>query len=215
MYSGPVPKYVVKVSNPLEIGGSVWARYAEGTRGRDPMKFLGSALKLTDGQKGSGRLAIDLGCGAGNETLALLERGWWVHAVDGEPRVIEILDSRVSPGKSSRLTTEVAKFHEADLPEADLVFASLSIPFAGDNHDQSVGKALSAVKNGGWFVGVFFGQNDSWASEPDIAMTDRIQIASLFTDFDPIHIDEEEFDGPSGIGEKHWHWYVVSARRPI
>jgi SAM-dependent methyltransferase len=178
------------------------------------VNFLAHALKLTDGHDGSGRLAIDLGCGAGNETLALLERGWHVHAVDGEPRAIEILESRVPPEARPRLTTEVALFHEADLPKADLVFASLSIPFAGDNHDESVGKALSAVKAGGWFVGVFFGENDSWVSEPDVAMTDRIQIASLFTDFDPI-IDEEEFDGPSGIGEKHWHWYVVSARKPI
>jgi len=179
------------------------------------MKFLAHALSLFDDSSGSGLLAVDLGCGAGNETLALLERGWRVHAVDGEPRAIQILKDRVPSEASPRLTTELAKFHEANLPDADLVLASLSIPFAGDAHDQSVLRALAAVKPGGWFVGVFFGENDQWASEPDIAWTDPAHISSLFADFDPIRIEEEEFDGPSSIGEKHWHWYVVSARRLV
>lgn len=203
-----------QVNNPLQIGGSVWARYAEGTAGRDPMKFLARAVEVTDGDSGGGRLAIDLGCGAGNEVLALLERGWRVHAVDGEPKAIEILESRVSAAARSRLTTEVARFHEADLPQADLVFASLSLPFAGKNQDEAVSHALDAVRPEGWFVGVFFGKNDSWASLEGVASVDRSRISSLFEGFDSVQVDEEEFDGPSGAGDKHWHWFVVAARRP-
>jgi SAM-dependent methyltransferase len=198
----------------LDASKSTWARYAEGTSGRDPMKFLARAIEQTAGEEGDGRLAIDLGCGAGNETLALLKRGWRVHAVDSEPRAIEMLESRVDKTQRARLTTQVGTFDKADLPLADLVFASLSLPFAGDSHDLSVRQALNAVKPGGWFVGVLFGHNDTWSSNTDVSSVDRGDIAALFTGFDPIEIDEEEFDGSSSIGEKHWHWYVVSALRP-
>jgi SAM-dependent methyltransferase len=204
------------MADPIKIDAdkSTWARYAEGTAGRDPMKFLAQAIEQTAGEEGDGRLAIDLGSGAGNETLALLERGWKVHAVDSEPRAIEMLESRVDETQRSRLTTQVGAFDKAALPLADLVFASLSLPFAGDSHDLSVQRALNAVKPGGWFVGVLFGHNDTWSSNTEVSSVDRGDIAALFTGFDPVEIDEEEFDGSSSIGEKHWHWYVVSAHRP-
>lgn len=192
----------------------VWARYAEGTAGRQPMEFLDRAIELTEGGVGLERLAIDLGCGAGNETLALLERGWRVHAVDGEPRAIEILTDRVPADIAARLTTEVSLLHQANLPRADLVFASLSLPFAGKQLRQAVDNATAAVKTGGWFVGVFFGHNDTWAAEDDVATVDAAEIEAMFAEFEMVHIDESEFDGPSGAGPKHWHWYVVSARRP-
>lgn len=178
------------------------------------MEFLDRAIDLTNGDLGLTRLAIDLGCGAGNETLALLERGWRVHAVDAEPRAIEILTERVSKGMAGRLTTETSLLHEADLPQADLVFASLSLPFAGGHLRHSVDVALRAVRTGGWFVGVFFGHRDTWATEEDVATVDTPEIEAMLTGFESRSIEESEFDGPSGAGPKHWHWYVVSARRP-
>ena len=58
----------------------IWADYnaAQATRGvrtlcLDAMAFAGA---------GNGRRAIDLGCGAGKETLALRDGGWRVLAVD-------------------------------------------------------------------------------------------------------------------------------------
>lgn len=198
----------------IDAGKSLWARYAEGTAGRDPVKFLDVALDKTNGRQGRGRLAIDLGSGAGNEALVLLEHGWRVLAIDGEPRAIEILESRVPKALSPRLETRVAGFTSLSLPPADLVFASLSLPFAGDDLERVVGLALDAVAPAGWFVGVFFGVNDAWAVEPDIAVVRLDDIERWLADFSNVDIDEEEFDGPSDAGPKHWHWYVVSAQRP-
>lgn len=192
----------------------VWARYAEGTAERDPMEFLDVALEVTDGVRGADRLAVDLGCGAGNEALALLKRGWRVHAVDGERRAIEILRDRVPPEIAERLTTEVSLFHETVLPRADLVFASLSLPFAAEHLRESVEVAKTAVREGGWFVGVFFGHSDTWAMEDDVATVGHDDIEEMLDGLEVRHIDEAEFDGPSGAGPKHWHWYVVSATRP-
>ena len=46
---------------------------------------------------GAGRMAIDLGCGDGTDTLALLDRGWSVLAVDIEPAGLALLRSRIPP----------------------------------------------------------------------------------------------------------------------
>lgn len=199
----------------LDAGESTWARYAKGTAGRDPMKFFHRAVEVTQGDDGSGRLVVDLGSGAGNEALAFLERGWTVHAVDGEPAAIALLLSRVPDEASRRLTTEVSFFHEMDIPQADLVFASLSLPFSGDHLGESMKRATEAVRPGGWFVGVLFGHNDGWAHQEDVAPVDVETIKGFLSGFDDLEIEEEEFDGPSSVGEKHWHWYVVAARRAL
>lgn len=178
------------------------------------MEFLDRAIEATDGHSGRGRLAVDLGCGAGNESIALLKMGWRVHAVDAEPRAVEILTERVPKGLAEMLTTQVSMFHEASLPEADLVFASLSLPFAAERLGESVAVAVGAVRPGGWFVGVFFGPNDTWASEENVATVEADEIETMLDGFRKIGIEESEFDGPSGAGPKHWHWYVASAYRP-
>ena len=202
------------MSNPFQVDGSIWARYAQGTAGRDPMPFFDKAVEVTDGANGTGRLVIDVGCGAGNEALAFLDRGWRVHAVDAEPTAVEMLRTRAQAPASERLTTDIGLFHDLELPVADLVFASLSLPFAAGNHDRSVIATRDAVKPGGWFVGVLLGHNDTWATEDDVHTIDREDIRRLFSSFGPVIVDEEEFDGPSSVGQKHWHWYVVSARKP-
>ena len=72
---------------------------------------------------GTGRQAIDLGCGAGKETLALLNGGWRVHAVDSLPDTRERLLG-IAPDADGRLSIEVRAFQELRaLPPADLIFA--------------------------------------------------------------------------------------------
>lgn len=44
---------------------------------------------------GEGPLAVDLGCGDGTDTLALLDAGWRVHAVDASPDFPDYLAPRV------------------------------------------------------------------------------------------------------------------------
>ena len=154
---------------------------------------------------------IDLGCGGGADTRAFLEHGWSVFAVDAEPRAIEVLRAHVPEHQTARLTTAVGRFNEVDLPAADLVFASLSLPFAGDEFEESIAAAIGALKPGGWFVAVLLGGNDSWADE--VATVDSGQLEHLLLDFDHVGIKEQEFEGDSGAGPKHWHWVMVTARR--
>ncbi len=87
-----------------------WSRYYEATQGGAPRETLLLALDLFEregGAAGGERLAVDLGCGQGRDTLELLRRGWRVLAIDAEREAIERLRARSeldpAPPLASRL----------------------------------------------------------------------------------------------------------------
>ncbi|PVZ53661.1 hypothetical protein C9424_17135 [Arthrobacter sp. H-02-3] len=85
------------MDNPAD--SKVWTEYtaAQATRGVRPLCL--EAMGLAG--PGNGRRAIDLGCGAGKETLALLDGGRQVLAVDSLPDTRERLLATVpaAPGR--------------------------------------------------------------------------------------------------------------------
>src|SRR6266498_3461756 len=112
-----------------------WENYYQKIKGRAPRKLLLDALTYFEDASGkSQRFAIDLGCGDGTESSVMLDHGWSVLAVDGEPAAIEHLMNKVSGEKRANLQTQVAKFKDVVLPPADLIHASLSIPFCEPEH---------------------------------------------------------------------------------
>jgi hypothetical protein len=62
-----------KDSEERQHGSDGWAPFLEGTANRPPLPFFERAMEFVDGSNGRGRSAIDLGCGGGVETLALLD----------------------------------------------------------------------------------------------------------------------------------------------
>nr|WP_263972540.1 hypothetical protein [Pseudanabaena yagii] len=67
-----------------------WSAYYQAVAGRPPRDTLLKALDLFELEKStkSPRLAIDLGCGDGRDTVELLSRGWKVLAIDGNTEAI-------------------------------------------------------------------------------------------------------------------------------
>ena len=67
----------------------------------------------------------------------------------------------------------------------------------------------------GYFVGNFFGLNDSWSLiKEDITFLSKEQVLDLFKDFEIIEFKENEYDGKTGVGKiKHWHTFDVIARK--
>ena len=147
-------------------------------------------------------------------TERLLERGWDVLAIDGEPAAIEHLLAKVPEAKQEYLQTQVAKFEDVSLPAADLIHASLSLPFCAPEHfDAFWGKLVNAIRPGGRFAGQFFGIRDSWANEPDMTFHAETQVRTMLKDFEIEHFHEMDEDGNSASGPKHWHVFTVIASK--
>ena len=190
-----------------------WKEYYQKLKGRAPRPLLLDVLAYYP-ETSTQRTAIDLGCGDGTESALLLERGWNVLAVDAQPAAIEHLMEKVSAEDKSRLQTQVAKFSEVVLPQADLVHASLSLPFCEPEHFPTFwDKVVAAIKPGGRFAGQFFGLKDSWANNPEMTFHTEDQFRLLFDGFAMQSFHELDEDGSSSSGPKHWHIFTVIARK--
>jgi len=192
-----------------------WTEFLDATTSRGPLEYFHSAMAFIDGHRGAGRQAIDLGCGGGADTRLLLARGWRVLAVDAEPRAGLLLEEATPERDRDRLKIAIGQFHEVALPQADLVYAQFSLPFAGEHLDAAVENALSAVVDGGAFVGQLFGVNDDWADDAGVSWVDRPWVDRAFSDFGELDVDERDHRGPYGQhgATKRWHFFHIRARR--
>jgi len=194
-----------------------WREYYDAIAGRAPRPLLLRALALADpeGAGGAGKLAVDLGCGEGTDALELLGRGYTVLALDQEQEAIARLEARVPPAARARIAAAAVHFETMDLPSADLVLASLSLPFARPAAFPFVWrKIVEALVPGGWFVGHFFGVNDTWATRPEMTFHTAASVRALFAPFTLEVCEEEERDGETALREpKHWHLFHVIAQK--
>ena len=186
-----------------------WSEYYEANEGRAPRDQL---LQVLDRFPEPGT-AIDLGCGAGIDTLAMLEAGWTVLAIDAEPEAIERL--RASAGDRPTLSTRRSPMEDAELPPADLVWASYSLFFCDPARFPHVwGRIRAAIRPGGRFTGEILGDRDTWASITGHTAMTRADAEALFDGWTVERFEEEENDGEACSGPKHWHLFHVIAQVP-
>ena len=120
----------------------------------------------------------------------------------------------VAAGDRDRLTIEHASFTDAALPSADLVFAGMSLPFCEPTEFGPVwAKVTAAIPPGGWFAGHLFGDRDGWADDADMTFLARDRTLALLQGFEVHTFREQDEDGNSTRGPKHWHVFHVIARR--
>lgn len=95
--------------------------------------------------------------------------------------------------------------------------ANFSIPFCKKEHfDDFWNKIANSILKDGFFVGNFFGLNDSWVKMKDqMVFLSEKQVLNLFENsFDIIEFNEVERGGKTGLGKmKHWHIYNVIAKK--
>jgi SAM-dependent methyltransferase len=192
----------------LEKTWRPWKRYFEHA-GDDPRTTLLDAVARFE----TPGLAVDLGCGAGRDSVELLRAGWSVVAIDGEQEAIDRLYASVGEGEG-RLETHVARFEDARWPVCDLVNASFSLPFCPPDRFAEVwARTVESIRPGGRFCGQLFGDRDEWAGS-GITVQTRAEVDELLRPFEVEHLDEIEEDGSTVIGtRKHWHLYHVIARK--
>jgi SAM-dependent methyltransferase len=157
--------------------------------------------------------AVDLGCGQGRDTFAMLQRGWHTLALDAHPEAIARLRERAPD--EPRLETRVASFVDAEWPAADLVNAGYALPFCPPEHFDTVwARVVASVRPGGRFSGQLFGDRDEWAGDPELTFLTRDEALRRLEAFELERFDEEDADGKTALGDaKHWHVFHVVARR--
>lgn len=178
-----------------------------------PSATLSYALNYWEGAGQTPGNAADLGCGTGIDTLELLRNGWSVLAIDHDQRSIEILEQNILP-QPSFLTTRLQSFENLSLPTLQLINASHALPFCKPRYfDNCWATICQALQPGGIFCGHFFGIHDDWSLRPAMTFHRKEDMATLFSGFDLLRIEEIEKDGPTISGMiKHWHLFTVIAR---
>jgi SAM-dependent methyltransferase len=194
-----------------------WSRYYAATEGRPPRQTLLAALDALEAEGPPG-LAIDLGCGAGRDTVEMLRRGWRVIAIDAEPEALERLAARPDLVGAERLETRLASFADPDfaLPACDLVNASFSIPFVAPQRFYALWADIGrALRPGGIFAGQLLGPRDTWAANDGVTSLDAAALDALLAGWTVGLRDETEEDATTVRGTpKHWHLHHLVLRKP-
>ena len=159
--------------------------------------------------------AVELGCGAGRDTVCLIKNGWNVLAIDRE-NVESRIAAKLSEEELKQFKFSKQKFEYIELEKNNLVVANFSLPFCNKNNFKELwNKINDSILKDGYFVGNFFGNNDEWKStKEEMTFLTKEQVIELFKDFEIIEFKEVEKDGATGIGKmKHWHIFNVIAKK--
>lgn len=175
------------------------------------------ALELFGSSKG---LAIDIGCGAGADSVLMLKEDWSVIALDHNTLGIDIVYKSLDAEKKDKLCIIQDTFENMDLPTCDWLNASFALPFVRpEDYDKVWQKINNSIMSGGRFSGTFFGNKDSWAQGNTLrTFHTKEQVINLFNGFIIELFDEREREGTSidasGVEHpKHWHIFEVVARK--
>jgi SAM-dependent methyltransferase len=177
---------------------SVWNHYNKATTSTEARELVQKAAKIAPMGE-----ALDLGCGAGNESRYLKELGYIVTSVDSNEGVQKIMPDVV-----------ISKFEDFEFTDNKyaLVCAMFALPFCKPTHINRVITSVAAsIVPRGVFVGTFFGNDDTWRGRPDMSFHAREDIEKYFSDW-KLSIAEKKFNKETALGEPHfWHIYEVIA----
>lgn len=157
-------------------------------------------------------IAIDCGCGAGNESAYLLSKGFNVHAFDISIDAQKVCAERFKD--DSKFTFYHESFEDFNFPSASLIIASSSLFFCEPSYFYSVIKRIiNVLPEGGILVADLLGTQDEWvAREPAKFIGFTYQdIADLFLyDFNLLFHKEMKENLPLLSGHiKSWHLHMV------
>lgn len=195
-----------------------WSEYYKTTTAKSkPRNTVLKAIELfKQEQILTPKWAIDLGCGAGLDSLALLKSGWNVLSIDSQLDAILNVFVLIPPSFHDKLFTQVASFEALDnLQPSHLINASFSLPFLAPPQFYKFWPVIqTSLDAGGRFSGTFFGERDGWNSRTDMTFLTPEELRHLFGQFEIEFFEEEESVQKDAAGyTKLWHRYGVVAKK--
>lgn len=189
-----------------------WAALNAHAAGRPARRLVSKAIAAAGGSRRPGTV-LDLGAGAGADSLQFARQGWTVHAYDSD----DTLAGRLV--ENERMTGSV-QFHHSDIatvpafPSAQIVYSTYTLGLLGPAALPGVWRKLvDALPRGGVMAVDFFGTNDSWAERPDVATLPLEQIDAMFRGFQVMDRSIRDEDGRFLADKKHWHVITTLARK--
>jgi SAM-dependent methyltransferase len=193
-----------------------WPSYYRHSAGREPRPLFTKGMALAADAGIQPGQAIEIGFGDGTESLALLRAGWRVIAVDPTPQAADYLREQAPPDVGDRLEIVTAAAQALELPSFDLLYAGYALSFLEQADFRRFWTGVrSALRPGGIVIVNVFGTRDTWAGDSFMTFVDRDTVDRMITGLEVLALDEEDADGDSFVGRKHWHVFDIVARRPI
>lgn len=213
-----------------------WSDWFDAAKSYPPRDTLLRALLAFDAQPAvsrDDRLAVDLGCGDGRDTVEMLRRGWRVIAIDASQAGLDRLTGALPETLRSRVEPVRLRFQDdwlSRLPRrVELLNASFAIPHCRPEEFPGIWRQVTdAIAPGGRFAGQLFGPDDAWARKVPTAASgpsliwdamDRVfhtadEARRLLSGFDIEFFDEVNRLGNNAQGlPKHWHVHHIVARK--
>lgn len=193
-----------------------WDQYFQKNKGRSVRPLYVKAMGHLSDFQSDQSVAVDLGCGAGIETVDLLKRGWSVFAIDGEPAAISAVNDFVGESLSRSLRTICSRFEDLKvIPPSAFLFSYHSLPFCHPDHLDRIWKMIEqSIAPRGVFAGSFFGSNDEWVQSGRCTGISQEKLKVYLAEFDLLHLEEIDEVGTTALGgAKHWHVIDVIAKK--
>ena len=191
---------------------SEWNEYHKVTNNIPPRKNI---VNFINNYKELSGKAIDIGCGAGNDTIYLIQNNWNVLAIDGSD-VENSIKEKLNDEEKEKFSFQVQKFEDLKLPKSDLIISNNALPFCNKEYFYTMWQEIcNSINSNGFFVGNLFGINDEWNTPKDKRkFLNKEQVIDLFKDFEIISLKEFEKDRTTALGVmKHWHTFEVIAKK--
>lgn len=185
-----------------------WRNYQNNTYNNEVCKLL---IKFLDEYNINN--AIDLGCGAGNETVYMIKRGIKVIACDRQLNKDLILN-RLNDDEKEKISFVESDFVNISIPKTQCICAFFSIPFCNPKEFNNLwDKIYNSLENEGYFVGQLFGDRDAWSNNKDINTFTTEQVKRYLEKYQLVSFKEVEY--VRKLDNKKWHSYNIIAKKVL